>query len=68
MKSKTKASRILSFFKRLLNKVISGEHGIEPSGKYIGTVSNQLDHANVYYNQVVFVFLIAIVMILYTGL
>ena len=48
--------------------MISGEHGIEPSGKYIGTDSNQLDHANVYYNQVVFVFLIAIVMILYTAI
>jgi len=32
-------------------EVISGEHGIEPSGKYVGTDPNQLDHANVYYNQ-----------------
>ena len=36
--------------------MISGEHGIEPSGKYVGTDANQLDHANVYYNQVVLTF------------
>jgi len=32
-------------------EVISGEHGIEPTGKYTGKEDNQLEHINVYYNQ-----------------
>jgi len=32
-------------------EVISGEHGIEPTGQYTGKEDNQLDHINVYYNQ-----------------
>ena len=32
--------------------MISGEHGIDPSGQYSGAEENQLDHVNVYYNQV----------------
>ena len=32
-------------------EVISGEHGIDPSGKYVGDDDNQLANINVYYNE-----------------
>jgi hypothetical protein len=37
--------------RREVPQVISGEHGIEPSGQYTGSQENQLEHINVYYTQ-----------------
>ncbi|ADM11215.1 beta tubulin [Encephalitozoon intestinalis ATCC 50506] len=32
-------------------ETISGEHGIDQSGRYVGTSDNQLERVNVYYNE-----------------
>ncbi|AFM97969.1 tubulin/FtsZ GTPase domain-containing protein [Encephalitozoon hellem] len=32
-------------------ETISGEHGIDQTGKYVGTSDNQLERVNVYYNE-----------------
>jgi len=32
-------------------ETISGEHGLDPTGNYIGTDPNQLERANVYFNE-----------------